>query len=242
MPILSLYENMVEDVNNSNENNSIEEHTNQAKLLLEENAELHKDSNLSKAVLLIAAYMNDVESIHFLCNKGVDMNSIDENEDTALHKGAVQESVEAMIALVEGCVISPSADLNANPRANPRADLNAKNNDGNTPLHLAVNMETNHSIEYLLEAGAIVDLKNNDGDTPLHIAAREGNIDVVSQLRDRYADPNITNNDGDTPLHISGRLPDNRVTIELLATPTNGTAADLTIVNNDGLTPQVNEN
>ena len=54
------------------------------------------------------------------------------------------------------------------------ADPNAKDNDGETPLHQAVEFENAEAAKLLIEAGADPNAKNNNGETPLHKATEAG--------------------------------------------------------------------
>ena len=47
------------------------------------------------------------------------------------------------------------------------ADINAQDDDGNTPLHLAVRFSSKRSAKYLLKHGADATIKNKRGQLPL---------------------------------------------------------------------------
>ncbi|MFI4984293.1 MAG: ankyrin repeat domain-containing protein, partial [Rickettsiales bacterium] len=102
---------------------------------------------------------------------------------------------------------------------NARELLLAKNNDGNTPLHLAVSQGHPDIIEEILKNGNARELllaKNNDGNTPLHLAAKNGNILVVNAMLDAARKMGVgaqaelllaPNSNGDTPLHLAAAVP-----------------------------------
>ncbi|WP_096607842.1 protein kinase domain-containing protein [Calothrix sp. NIES-2100] len=77
------------------------------------------------------------------------------------------------------------------------ANVNSRNNYGNTPLHLAEDIDV---VKLLIAKGADVNSNNNDGNTPLHLAE---DIDVIKLLIAKGADVNSRNNDGNTPLHLA---------------------------------------
>ncbi|WP_425384372.1 ankyrin repeat domain-containing protein [Wolbachia endosymbiont (group B) of Eupithecia inturbata] len=75
------------------------------------------------------------------------------------------------------------------------------NDDGNTPLHVAVSKEHQDIVELLLNASGIdVNIQNNQGNTPLHIAISKGNEELVRLLLSKGAKINIKNKDDKTPL------------------------------------------
>jgi len=74
------------------------------------------------------------------------------------------------------------------------ADVNVKNNNGRTPLHLALTIE---KMKLLLNAGANINEKKPNGDTVL-----SGCIDIeqLQFLLENGADPNIRDNNGLLPI------------------------------------------
>lgn len=77
---------------------------------------------------------------------------------------------------------------------------NVKNQDGNTPLHLAVQNEYLEVVDLLLQKGAFVNARNNLGNTALHQAVIMGSKDLVNKLLTAGASPNAANLAGETPL------------------------------------------
>jgi ankyrin repeat protein len=77
------------------------------------------------------------------------------------------------------------------------ADPNARDNDGTTPLMLAVSQNCLACVETLIDAKANVDLANNRGETPLIRAVQMHNIAMVRDLLKADADPDETD-------HIAG--------------------------------------
>ena len=81
-----------------------------------------------------------------------------------------------------------------------KLDVNLQNNDGNTPLHLAVQAGKTDVVESLCEQGMLdVNSQNKDGNTPLHLAIMNKNQDLVTKLMDESANVNIKNSDKKTP-------------------------------------------
>ncbi len=86
---------------------------------------------------------------------------------------------------------------------NPNLDI--QDNEGNTPLHLAVRNGNDLILQALLAHGADINAYNNNGDTALHVAIRAGRTTVASQLLEAGAQINERNDEGNTPSHYAAR-------------------------------------
>ena len=53
------------------------------------------------------------------------------------------------------------------------ANINMKNNDGNTPLHLALKRKNKKIIKILMDNKAALDIPNSDGDIPFEYFTSE---------------------------------------------------------------------
>ena len=87
----------------------------------------------------------------------------------------------------------------------PLSSVNICDEAGRTPLHYAVMLCGNKSVEIvdmLLKPwrGTNVNVKDIYGRTPLHYAAAIGEPAVVKMLLEHYADPTVEDIDGKTPL------------------------------------------
>ena len=88
-------------------------------------------------------------------------------------------------------------------------NVNLPDNDGDTPLHIAVRAKKIGSIRVLLEANANVNSLNNRGNAPIHSASDIKDDDnttreILKALIEKGADVNLANEkDGITPLQIS---------------------------------------
>ncbi|KAG4273411.1 hypothetical protein FPRO04_09775 [Fusarium proliferatum] len=96
----------------------------------------------------------------YLCGKGADSSMLNKNDETALHRlcscdgGLPLDTTAIQLLLDHGAKVTDT------------------DNDGNTPLHLAVkNLENLEAIAVLLDHGADIRAKNFIGNTPLHEAA-----------------------------------------------------------------------
>jgi len=81
------------------------------------------------------------------------------------------------------------------------ADVEAKDNNGNTPLHLAVWSNHIETAKLLIERGADLEAKNKYGQTPLDWASYKDNIELAKLLLDAGADVEAKDVEGRTPLH-----------------------------------------
>ncbi len=61
-------------------------------------------------------------------------------------------------------------------------DINAMDEDGNTVLHVAAQVDDAELISYFIFKGADPELKNYDGDTPLHVAIKNYSMEAAKAL------------------------------------------------------------
>jgi len=81
------------------------------------------------------------------------------------------------------------------------ADPNAKNDEGVTPLHLAVYPEM---VELLVRRGANINIRSNDGRTPLHVQAAEAEgYEAMEALLELGADAKATDKNGQSALDVA---------------------------------------
>ncbi|WP_353289127.1 ankyrin repeat domain-containing protein [Wolbachia endosymbiont (group A) of Pogonocherus hispidulus] len=73
-----------------------------------------------------------------------------------------------------------------------KKDVNVKNDEGNTPLHLAVEEGNLEAVKHLIEKGAGINAVNRYGYTPLRIAAYKGSTDIAVYLVEKGA--NVSDN------------------------------------------------
>jgi ankyrin repeat protein len=137
-----------------------------------------------------AAANGDTRMVNLLMARGVSINLKSQKGKTALHF-AVEDGWESLAkSLLE---IDQSG-------------LYARDNEGNTPLHLAIIARYNDVANFLIDqadANGLL-IQDNDGYTALHIAVGLGFDDVVSNLLAKQPKLiNMQDHTGDTALHIA---------------------------------------
>ena len=89
------------------------------------------------------------------------------------------------------------------------AEVNARDNNGWTPLHVAVQVGASDIVKELLTRGADPNAKQDLGSTPLHFALVRENAKtaaIVEMLVGHGADVNAATNSGETPLTLAQSL------------------------------------
>ena len=168
-----------------------------------------------RTVLINAAAHGDLDVVHTLLLRNVDLNVKDERGYTAL-----SHAIEAMYEDVVDALLS-HPDLDPNARG-----LNAR------PALLAYVWRDNQDrVEKLLAHGADVNARDADGDTALHGAAQTGNTEMMKRLLDKGAEPNAKNKQGGTPL-MWAAVYGNQDAAQLLL----NRGADASLKDNDGIT------
>ena len=137
----------------------------------------------------IAVAYNMVEVINELVSKGYDVNTQDDDGDTALHAAALHGSEDAARCLIRH-----------------QASTTIKAKDGNTPLHTAAARGSILIVKIILENGGDLEEINNQGRTPLHRAALFGHPGVLKTLLEVGAKVDTKDLHGRTALHLASLL------------------------------------
>ncbi|WP_371222977.1 ankyrin repeat domain-containing protein [Orientia tsutsugamushi] len=188
-----------------------------------------------------------------IANGNIDINSLNEENKTALHCAIEMENTDAVKLLLDSRA-NPNLhdDLRFSPlhkaciRNNAEivkllldyeVNVNVQNIWGNTPLHYAARHGLPSIVKLLLNHRAIVDLQNSSGHTPLYdvIAYGRGGsscTQVIEILLNTGANVNAVDDSGDTPLHRAV-ICHNLLCVKILL----NTGADVNAVNDSGYTP-----
>lgn len=123
--------------------------------------------------------------VHALLKHNVDINAVDKDGLTALHRAIIAKQQAITNYLLR-------------ESANPFV----RDEDGATLLHYAVQRASIPAIKLLLLYNVDINLQDNDGWTPLHLAVQTRRTDIVKLLLIKGADETLKNKDGLTPLDL----------------------------------------
>lgn len=130
-----------------------------------------------------AVISGDLRAVSDALREGRDPNQSDEYGWIALHRAAVNNTVEvARLLIASG------------------SSLKARGTDGWTPLHLAAVSGSAGVAAALVEAGAEIDAISLHGDTPLHLCVISQSIETARILLLAGASLHIENRKGASPL------------------------------------------
>eukprot|EP01038_Epipyxis_sp_PR26KG_P006083 gene6083-8382_t len=125
--------------------------------------------------------------------------------------------------------------LSSNPNA-----TKLKNNDGNLPLHLAINGKSSfETIQFILSSyPEALKIKNNEGNLPLHLASNgKSSFETIQFILASYPEAiEIKNNEGNLPLHLASN---GKLSFETIQFILSSYLEALKIKNNEGNLPDV---
>ena len=199
-----------------------------ARVLLEHGANINsqnKKGQTPKHLLLTMRGDNlpDLDTIRFFIERGADVDAVDDDHSTLLHKASSTGNVNVAQLLLEhgvninvrngeghtpmhrglmGSAAAHSFDM-TQLLLEHGADLNALDDTQSTPLHVALQYVSVEPARLLLKHGARVDALDNDHSTPLHVASRSGNAEAAALLLEHGADVHALDGKHSTPLHFA---------------------------------------
>jgi len=214
----------------------------------------YSESEYSRATpLYYAALFNLCNVAEWLVNKrSQNINALGGEHGTPLHAASATGSLEVAQFLLMYCVdgnrvsddhtlfyVTSEGGQVSVPQVlfDQRADINATNDDGETPLTVALRHGPMESLmeatNILLSHGANPN-STGKGWSPIHAAVSRGHRDVVDLLQTHGADPNSRVDDGRTLLHVASKRGNLKVAQRLLEL---GAGADINSRDNEGRTP-----
>lgn len=153
-----------------------------------------------RSIFTMAAGHNCVDSIKLLLRRGIDPNTGNHMEQTALHWAAICDHVEIAQLLLDA-----------------GADINSQDSDSYTALSYAVAKGRARMLKLLLERGALTDVTMEYPGASLALAAKKGHADVVNLLLERGASVDYGGTESDdTPLTWAARFGHHKILTRLL--------------------------
>ncbi|KAK7536256.1 ankyrin repeat-containing domain protein [Phyllosticta citribraziliensis] len=140
------------------------------KLLIERaHANIHHRTSLDETLWIVAAFGGSCDVLRYLRGvPGMDMTSLSRSGNSAVSMAAQGNRTEALQFLVESCGL--------------RADVNRPNNDGATPLALAIGLGSRDAARQLIKYSADVNAVNREGRTALSLAAERGDTVTMEMM------------------------------------------------------------
>lgn len=195
--------------------------------LLLAGADLHFCDPNGITGLHLASFSNCVESVKFLIEKGVDVNSQPKCY-SPLHCAAFGNSVATAELLIRNgasietytnkanceesllqCAVRANAIECVQLFINEGADVNSLKPNGTNAVHLAADLGLSECLKVLLDSeGADPNIRiciREKESTALHLASDEGNFECVKLLLSKGADATLKNHRGFTALHLACR-------------------------------------
>ena len=154
-------------------------------------------SETGDTVLMLAAKTGKPEALEVLLRHGADVNKTNANGQTALMWAASQKNADAVKVLIDH-----KADVNARTKAAPPPRpmdtiFSAPYPVGGmTALLFAVRQNDRKSAEFLINAGASINLGAQDGTAPILVAVMNGHYALADYLLQKGADPNAPDSKG----------------------------------------------
>jgi len=140
----------------------------------------------------VGVYASDVNVVKEYLDKGIDVNVVNETQQTALHITQSEEIVRLLID--RGADVNAVDEYQMTPMFNKEvplvkilveagADFNAKSEKGNTPLMWYCYSGYLEGIKYMVSLGADVNVVNVDGQTAYDIAEYAHPLELLDYLK-----------------------------------------------------------
>lgn len=228
-------------------------------LLLHRAADINSKGSTDTTPLMLAARKGRTDVVRLLLAQGADIGATSANPDygsTAVAQALDRHHTETAKVLLESGADANSTYSQGSQRTllhavvrqyswdsrkseielllEKGADLEAKDDDGQTPLVVAVQKELVETVNFFIEEGADIEAKDSHGLTPLMVAVQKSKLDTVNLLLDEEADLAAKDDLGRTPLIVAVQKSTPGMVNLLLEY-----GADLEATDNHGRTPLV---
>jgi len=155
-----------------------------AELLKSPDIDVNQVYELGETVLYLACRLGKLDIVQLLLKQtGINVNKSNKHFNAYLNE---DNGVTPLMGAINGYITDVRVNIVRALLEHPDIDVNKSNNDGDTPLGLAVKSYNIDIVRALLEHPDIdVNKSNNDGDTPLGLAVKSYNIDIVHMLLEK---------------------------------------------------------
>jgi len=136
-------------------------------------ADVNAKDKEGKTCLMIACEKSNFEIVEFLLIERAKLDYKDKQGRTALHYACVQRNLRIVSLFL-------NRDIG---KRKFRKRINRKDNDGNTPLILAVQNNHYYTVNHLLLNGAIKGIKNKEGKDAFSVAKNNDNVKLMILIR-----------------------------------------------------------
>ncbi|XP_014226784.2 ankyrin-3-like [Trichogramma pretiosum] len=187
--------------------------------------------NEGRTPLLVAIHNGNIKLVEFLLKRGARPNLAGNKKLTPLHALCERKNSDDGLA---------KRFFEINDELNQLVEVDAKNEEGSTPLHLALSRGCKKLNELLLKRHADPNLANAEGHTPLHVICQreDDDVDLVKMLfemGDKFNKPikvDARDKSDCTPLHLALNRGHEQIAEWLLRR-----GADINLANAKGSTP-----
>ena len=156
-------------------------------VILNCDADINARDPLGRTALFRAVRNENLGVISLLLDRGADTNVRSDDGYSLLHVAAMnQQRVDIMEFLL-----------------NRYADVNTLTENGESLVHVAAGHLNPVMLDYLVDAGAPMDIADHQGMTPLLYAASQGRFETASALVKRGANLDLGDRSGKTALHFA---------------------------------------
>jgi uncharacterized protein len=135
---------------------------NEVEELIKKGADVNTRDGMGNTCLMLACDLEDFNLVNLFLSKNADLDVSNKFKQTALHIAAGKRSLNILRLLVN----SDNLDI--------VKKINKQNEEGNTPLHIAVDNSNKDMVDFLLKREANKHIRNKKGLRAIDIAKTKG--------------------------------------------------------------------